>query len=161
MDLLLLRHGRAEDAGFRADEERALTPEGAARVTQAANGIRALGLTPRILTSPLLRARQTAERVAAVLTPGVPPEVSSLIAPGFDADDFIAFLNTEAPAAVLAVAHQPDLSLLASGLIGAPRPVIEMEPGTLCHLMFGSRVSHGRGTVRAVLPENFLMRLKT
>jgi len=158
MDLLLLRHGRAEEAGFREDAERALTAEGAARVSQAAGGMKVLGLTPRIFTSPLLRARQTAECVARVLTPGVPPEVVALLAPGFDCDEFLAFLNVESPAALLAVGHQPDLSALASWLVGAPRPVLEMAPGTVCHLVFGSRVSPGRGVLRALLPEEILMR---
>lgn len=71
MQLFFLRHGIAierGDPGVQNDEERSLTPKGIKRVRQAANGLRVLGVSlDAILTSPVLRARQTAEIVAAKL----------------------------------------------------------------------------------------------
>ena len=71
MRLMLMRHGVAEDAGpdtgYR-DEPRALTDEGRARIAQAAEGLRVLGIDAAlVLASPLVRCRQTAEIVAAAL----------------------------------------------------------------------------------------------
>jgi phosphohistidine phosphatase len=61
MDLLLVRHARAEDVAA-SDAQRALTPEGRERFSQEVVGLRALELElDAVLSSPLLRARQTAE----------------------------------------------------------------------------------------------------
>src|SRR6267154_2788646 len=70
MRLYLLRHGIAVAHGTPgvAETDRPLTPKGEKRVRQIAEGLERLGIEPdRILTSPLPRARRTAEIVAEVL----------------------------------------------------------------------------------------------
>ena len=70
MDLYLLRHAIAEDiaeGGHGADSERRLTSEGARKMRRIAEGLKDAGLGfDLILSSPCVRARQTAEIVAAV-----------------------------------------------------------------------------------------------
>ncbi len=71
MRLYLMRHGIAidrEEPGCPPEAERFLTPEGIEKTREAARGLRALGVEPDVfLTSPLVRAVQTAEIVAAEL----------------------------------------------------------------------------------------------
>src|SRR5208283_3739184 len=76
MKLYVLRHAEAEPgAGGTSDEARQLTERGKARMAEAARGMRRLGLEfDAILTSPLARARQTAEIVAAEYDNQPPPQ---------------------------------------------------------------------------------------
>lgn len=108
MPLFLMRHGLAE-AGDGDDFARRLTPEGEALVARAAAGMEQSGYFPdRILTSPLVRARQTAEAVAAHF--GLEVEETDALALGADAqsiaDLWEAHRDAKAP---LFVGHQPEL----------------------------------------------------
>src|SRR5918995_3719570 len=71
MNLYLLRHGIAaakDDPAFESDSDRPLTKKGIKKFRKAARGIDRLGIPfDTILSSPLVRARQTADIVAAVL----------------------------------------------------------------------------------------------
>src|SRR5438093_1192036 len=67
-ELYLIRHAIAEERGEKwpDDNKRPLTEEGIARMRKAAHGLARVGVTlDAVLTSPLVRARQTAEIVAA------------------------------------------------------------------------------------------------
>ena len=85
MNLYLMRHGIAVAAGdpsITQDSQRPLTNKGIKRIRRAARGLRRLGIDfDIILTSPILRARQTADIVAATLGLGVAPEEISGLAP--------------------------------------------------------------------------------
>ncbi|GAB4142518.1 MAG: phosphohistidine phosphatase SixA [Cyanobacteria bacterium J069] len=63
IELFLIRHGLAGESGSYAnDDERPLTPEGMHKTQQVAERLHALGIRfDQVLTSPLVRARQTAE----------------------------------------------------------------------------------------------------
>ena len=71
MDLYLLRHGLAvplDPASFAKDSERPLTPEGRRKLEEVARAMVAMELAfDLVLSSPYLRARQTAELVVAAL----------------------------------------------------------------------------------------------
>jgi len=81
MDLYLVRHAIAADRGegaFPNDDERPLTPEGIHKFRLAARGLSELGMKPgRIVSSPLLRAKQTAE----ILRDAVAKDVAITISP--------------------------------------------------------------------------------
>ena len=69
MELYLVRHAIAEDRADAGDDERALTEAGRAKMIRATQGLRKLKVRPDlILTSPLRRARETAEILAQGLT---------------------------------------------------------------------------------------------
>src|SRR5436309_9518738 len=71
-ELYLIRHGLAEERGdaWPDDSKRPLTEEGMSRLRKQARGLARLGVTIDVmLTSPLVRARQTAEIIAAELDP--------------------------------------------------------------------------------------------
>jgi phosphohistidine phosphatase len=157
--VLLLRHGVAEDAGPETgyrDEPRALTEEGAARMRQAARGIAALGLVPEvILTSPLIRCRQTAEIVHEAL--GGELGEDARLAPGMELDDLAdAVADRGDPDVVMACGHQPGLSFATAELVGGGS--IEFRKGGLA-VVEAPAIRSGRGTLRAVYPPAALRRL--
>ena len=159
MRLLLLRHGVAQDAGPETgwrDEPRALTPEGRARMERAARGMAALGVrADAIVTSPLVRCRQTAEIAAAAI--GGTPLEDPRLRPGAGLDD-VADLLLEHPdaEAVLLCGHQPDLSDLVDELTGGGR--VEFRKGALAVLDLEAPRPRG-GRLRALYPPSALRAL--
>src|SRR5258707_5535441 len=84
-EIFLIRHGMAEDRGdaWPDDAKRPLTEDGISRLRKAARGLTRAGVSiDLMLTSPLVRARQTAEIIAAELDPH--PSISQVdsLSPG-------------------------------------------------------------------------------
>ena len=82
--LYLVRHAIAQvaDPGMR-DADRRLTAQGRQRMRRAARGLRSLGIVPdMVLSSPLLRAAETAAILVRVLAPPLAVEVYPALAPG-------------------------------------------------------------------------------
>jgi phosphohistidine phosphatase len=126
--LYIMRHGPAEDQSPSGrDEYRALTPSGRERVRAVARALVQLDEVPlSVFSSPLVRALQTAEIVAAVTKlrdrdGGL--EIHGDLAPGGHAFEFAKSLLHPKRKRVMLVGHEPDLSLLAELLIGEPIPV--------------------------------------
>jgi phosphohistidine phosphatase len=121
--LLLVRHAAAVPSGTTgvADEERPLTPRGRARFRAAATGLaRIVDRPDALLTSPLLRARATAE-IAARSFKRIEPTIEPALAHG-SVDGIVAALNAYPPGATVAiVGHEPTLSALLARLLGAAR----------------------------------------
>lgn len=118
MRLLLVRH--AEAAPGEPDELRELTPKGKRAARELADRLAAEGFSADVvLTSPLLRARQTAEELGRAL--GAPVEPEQRLAPGATADSLGAAVAGRG-ASVVAVGHQPDCGRIAAALSGGPEP---------------------------------------
>jgi phosphohistidine phosphatase len=144
MLLYLLRHGVAADripGGFADDADRLLTDRGREKLQLEALGMRALGLRfDRIFTSPLLRARQTAQVVAGAY--GIEDEilVTQALAPGggfsqvlHAQSPLVRVLNNHTFESALLVGHEPDLSELASLLLtGSAGLNVQFKKGGLC-----------------------------
>ncbi len=123
--ILLLRHGIAEDAQRgQNDEDRRLTGEGKRKLREAVAGMRAADIpVGTILTSPLRRARETAEIVAEGYEREDDMTELPALAPGGRAEAVLEVLgdHRDAGGSVLLVGHQPDLGELASTLlVGTP-----------------------------------------
>ncbi len=121
MKLCLVRHGEAvERTGRLNDSWRFLTPSG--RESFCKNCLKAVkqGLAPDcILTSPLVRAVQTAEILAHSLAFDGPLEVAEELAPGFDLAAFRKLFERRGRCRELVlVGHEPDLGILAGQLMG-------------------------------------------
>lgn len=126
MNLYLLRHGIAipgDEPGIESDHERPLTSKGAKRMRKAAKGLRRLSIEfDAILSSPLRRARQTADIVAEAL--GLESEVQEIsgLAPESSVDNLLfgltRFQNREH---LLLVGHQPLLGDAAAYLLRGKR----------------------------------------
>lgn len=125
-ELLLLRHGIAEERCEGLDDaQRCLTPEGRERTRAQLQRLEQLGLScDLVLSSPLVRARQTAElAVAEGLAPEL--ELAAALAPLADPLPLLErWLGPVSPRPgwrrLALVGHEPDLSTLAALLIGVP-----------------------------------------
>ena len=118
MRLFIVRHAKA--AGGEPDEIRPLTEEGREQARALGKQFAADGIRPgAILTSPLLRARETAEEIGRAV--GIDPEADDRLAPGADADAVRA-AAAERGEVVIVVGHQPDCGRIAATLSGGPEP---------------------------------------
>lgn len=141
-ELYIMRHGIAvvRGADFADDSKRPLTPEGKKKVREIANGLKRLGVVVDwIVTSPLVRAVETAEIVAECLAPAVAMDFCDALRPGGSAETLIAFLAKHPNRKrVLVTGHEPDLSGLAARLVGAGRHAnLAFKKGGCCLLRFG------------------------
>jgi phosphohistidine phosphatase len=121
MILYILRHGVAEEgppAGG-GDGARRLTPRGRDKVRAAAAGMRALGLKfDAILSSPMARAAETAELIAAAYSNAPAPETLAALSAGVAPTETVAALKPyERHGHVMLVGHEPGLSSVASLLL--------------------------------------------
>ncbi|MCC5875353.1 MAG: phosphohistidine phosphatase SixA [Candidatus Sumerlaeia bacterium] len=139
MQLLLMRHGIAEDledSSKCSDEGRVLTDKGRERVHQIALQLKASGLVPSVyLTSPRVRARQTAEIVAATMEWQHPPLVTKTLDLFGSLNDFLEHLK-EYPASsvVLATGHEPSMGEWFGELITGAEVAIPMKKGAVAIL---------------------------
>jgi len=141
-EFYIMRHGIAVPraaAGLSDDSKRPLTPEGKKKMIQIAAGLNRLGFeVDWIVTSPLVRAVETAEIVAESLGSSVPMDYCDALSPGGSAEALIAFLAKHLDRnRVLVVGHEPDLGELAARLIGAGRHAkLAFKKGGCCLITF-------------------------
>jgi len=148
MNLYLLRHGLAGDLeahGLAQDSERPLTSKGERKLWRIAEAVKGLELSfDVILSSPYLRARQTAEIIAQALHLGHEIEFSETLTPSGNPKKLVELLKKIGREHVLLVGHEPHLSefisLLVSGKSGLS---VVMKKGGLCKLTIES-LSCGR-----------------
>lgn len=141
MKLHLLRHGEAADHGdprYPNDADRPLTPKGVQRTKALAHALRQWGITFEVIfSSPLVRARATAEIVERGLRLHGRLEFTDHLAPSGDYGKLVAQLNglRPAPQSLLLVGHEPHLSGLISLLCtGGQSLGLTLKKGGLCRL---------------------------
>ena len=162
-ELYVIRHGLAEERGdaYPDDAKRPLTDEGMSRMRKAARGLARIGVTMDIiLTSPLVRARQTAEIVAAGLDPR--PSIVNVdsLAPDGSYAAVIADLEKHSRKTRIAlVGHEPMIGELAARLIGS-RHAIEFKKGAVCCIDLENVPPAGPGALRWLLTPKILRALK-
>jgi phosphohistidine phosphatase len=163
MDFYVLRHGAAEDRGplWPDDETRPLTADGRAKTREVAAGLKQLGVAPgAIYTSPLVRARQTAEIVARELGLAERLRETAHLAPGGTADGLLGAIAAETPgaASVLVVGHEPDLGLLVSRLLtGDERAVnVPLKKAGLALVELDQVPPQGKGAFKWLLAPGHL-----
>jgi len=120
--LFLVRH--AEAAPGEPDELRPLTPAGRAVARTLAERL-ASERPDAVISSPLLRARETAEEIARAA--GIEAEPDDRLAPGATADDVRAAIS-ERGETVVAIGHQPDCSAIVLDLTGRE---VSFAPGAV------------------------------
>ena len=126
MRVTLIRHAEAGDDAPR-DEARALTTRGREDARRLGQALARRGVEFSLMvTSPLVRAVQTAEIVAAEIGYRDRIAVTDLLVPEGTASRLVTFLRStgrqlEGTPSIALVAHEPILSALAAALIGKPR----------------------------------------
>jgi phosphohistidine phosphatase len=138
-ELFIVRHGIAVDPGTAgiADAERPLTPKGVKRMRQVADGLFRLDLKlDRIVTSPLPRARQTAEIVGEALDALELIEVANVLQAGTAAATIERWLRERREERLMIVGHNPSLSDLISLLVlGTAQPLLcDLKKGAVAAL---------------------------
>jgi phosphohistidine phosphatase len=162
-ELYLIRHGLAEERGdaWPDDTKRPLTEKGKERLAREARGLAHLGIAfDIVLTSPLVRTRQTAEIIAAGLDPKPHVVAAESLAPGGTFQTVMADLEKHAKRERIAlVGHEPSIGELAARLIGSRHP-IEFKKGAVCRIDIESLPPPGPGALRFLLPPKFLRSVK-
>jgi phosphohistidine phosphatase len=165
MELLIVRHAIAFDRDrdrWRDDGARPLSPAGIRRARKAAAGLKEFSKAPdRVLTSPLVRARQTAQILTDVagwpqaeeapeLSPGAPPLV------------VLTLLGKNRVELVAVVGHQPGLGALLTACLlkDGPSLSIEMKKNAVACVSFDGSVRAGRGSLKWLATPRMLRGLR-
>ena len=152
-ELLIVRHAIAQDR-FDAyemgvnDEQRALTAEGIDNMVLAARGIASQQKNCElILTSPLVRAQQTAAILHTAYPAALLEELEQL-APGYSSRTLIRALANFDAEHIAVVGHEPGLSMLISALVcNGCDGEFQLKKGGAALLRFGSEIREGGGTL--------------
>jgi phosphohistidine phosphatase len=159
MKCYFLRHGNAvEPAEWRgSDDDRPLTPEGIKRMHGEAKAIADFAAdVDVIVTSPLLRARQTADIVADRLRLRNAVVEDARIAHGFNAESCGAILRERGAAgSIVLVGHEPTMSAVIGSLCDGAN--VELKKGGLAGIELADRFATS-GTLICLIPPKVLIR---
>jgi phosphohistidine phosphatase len=152
MDLYLIRHAEAAppgEADVHDDAERPLTPAGRAQCGPLAKALLKLGVRlDRVATSPLLRARQTAEELLAHWSAPVPElDQCEALAPGAKPRKLARYLWKKGAGSIALVGHMPDLGEHAAWLIGSKKAQLELAKAGAARIECEKLPAKGSGTL--------------
>jgi phosphohistidine phosphatase len=164
MRLVLMRHadaGEADSSRWPDDRQRPLTDAGRAEHARVAEALRRMGLRfDRILTSPLVRARETADITARVYGDARAPELTDLLGDEAEPASTLKGLAQVQAETLLCVGHEPTLSRLAALLVSRDgRARIEMRKSGLAVIECAGPLLPGRGLLQMHLRPEEIVRL--
>ncbi len=154
MQLYVLRHAIAEDRTPRqSDSERRLTPLGVAKAARVLAHARKIGVQPgTVLTSPYVRASQTAEIAREQLRLSAPAVVTEALIPYVNVFDLWEGIRDHfASGDVMVVGHNPQLSSLVSWLLGSRQDALWLKKSGLVALDVGTASSQPRAMLAWLL----------
>ncbi len=153
MILYIVRHAWAEDQDdpqWSDDRLRPLTKKGGKRFAELVRTLANRRFTPQlVLTSPLLRSRQTADLIAKFV-PNRPTVVDRQeLAPNGDVGALVAWVAQEASHLneIAWVGHAPDVGHVAAALIGDGRCAIDFAKGAIAAIEFEGPPAMGKGVL--------------
>lgn len=163
IELYLVRHAIAAERGpkYPDDRLRPLTPAGVKKFTDSVPGLIEMGVVVDfVLTSPLVRARDTATLLAAGLKPKPALAEIQALAPGGRHQAVIEAIKTHAKQhrRLAIVGHEPDLGELAARLLGS-RGIVQFKKGAVCAIDVDGATPGGPGTLRWMLTPRALRAL--
>ena len=165
MEIYVMRHAAARPPGsgpWRGDRERPLSPEGKASMKSAAAGLARAGVRfDRILSSPLVRAVQTARIVAEIAGGGTEIVETDQLAPGVNPQALLRSLGDPPNAcSILLVGHEPDVGTLVETLAGARGAGhLSFNPGTMVRIDIDDPSLPGSGSLVWILSVESAARL--
>jgi phosphohistidine phosphatase len=159
MELYLIRHAEAISLGeqnIHVDADRPLTDKGGEQAKMVGAGLQRKGVTLQaILTSPLMRARQTAEGILKAWS-GSAPEVQVIdqLTPGTRPRKLARVLKDLQKEQVALIGHEPDLSAWASWVIGSKKAQLALAKAGVAHIRCDGNPGKACGTlIELVTPE--------
>jgi phosphohistidine phosphatase len=160
MDLYVIRHADAEPlgaGGIQEDADRPLTSVGHAQGPALAAALQKQGVRlEKVVTSPLLRARQTAEALVKNWHAPAPElQVCDLLAPDGKRRKLTRFLADLGNHAVAIVGHMPDLNIYAAWLIGSRKAQIELAKAGCAHIQFHGKPDKNAGVLHWLITPNW------
>jgi phosphohistidine phosphatase len=155
LELYLVRHAHAGNSATwnGPDSERPLSPKGRRQAERLGTFLAERGFAPDgIVTSPKLRARQTAQLIADAI--GIAINVDDRLAGPLDTQTIGEIAEHVGGTTVVLVGHDPDFSELCSLLSGAE--YIPMKKGTLARIDLTLPVQPGGGVLRWLVPPELI-----
>ncbi len=159
MDLYLIRHADAKplgDDGIQSDEERPLTDKGREQSKTLAAILQKKGVQlGLVVSSPLLRARQTAEGMLAHWK-NAPPALTECdeVSPGGKPRKLSRFLRAQPAEAIAVMGHIPGIAEYAAWLIGSKKAQLDLAKAGVAHIVCPDGPRKGEGTLQwLVTPE--------
>jgi phosphohistidine phosphatase len=152
VDLYLIRHADAvsmNEKDVACDADRPLSDEGEEQASHLAAGLQRKGVrVAKVLTSPLLRARQTAEGMLHDWAPPAPQLiVCDELTPGTKPRKLARVLRELTEDSVALVGHQPDLGEWAAWLIGSKKAQIDVAKAGVIYVQSEDPPMKGSGTL--------------
>jgi phosphohistidine phosphatase len=165
MNLYVIRHAIAVDEGtseYESDSERPLTDKGRKKMRQIAKALRNLGVEfDLILSSPYVRARETAEILADVFKMKKKLDFSDNLIPLGNPELLITEVNEKYSVNSLAVVgHEPHLSTLVGLLVAENAKIdVTLKKGGACYLSADDLHQEHRATLEWLLTPGILMEI--
>ena len=163
LELYLIRHGIAAERGddYPDDSKRPLTNDGISSLRKEVAALETLDVAfDHIITSPLVRAKQTAEIFAQHLPSKPSMSTSDSLAPAGSPAGVVQDVVKHARKGRIAlVGHEPNLGELAARLIGAKSP-IEFKKGGICRIDFEVLPPKGTGQLRWFVTPKMLRKIR-
>src|SRR5262245_31146640 len=162
LELFLIRHGVAAERSdeYPDDSKRPLTSDGIVRLRKEARALDLLGVTfDQILSSPLVRARQTADVFAEIMKSKPPVATTDALTPAGSPAAVIQELSKYMRKASIAlVGHEPNMGELAAHLIGAKIP-LPFKKGAIARIDFSIFPPKGKGQLAWFVTPRMLRKL--
>ncbi len=165
MEVILIRHAKAETRDANSwpdDDQRPLTAEGRAEQRAAARAMKKMGIKfDFLVTSPLLRARETADIVAKGYRWTESPQIAETLGHEYSVSAVVKLLAKFPPdSAVALVGHEPDFSNLTSALISKDSDVnIAFKKSGVVGIEFDGPAEAGKGVLLYHLKPSHLRKL--
>ncbi|MDO8550632.1 MAG: phosphohistidine phosphatase SixA [Ignavibacteria bacterium] len=154
MNIYLIRHGNAESISTaKSDFDRKLTLKGKESLRKAAEGWKEIIKSFDIIaSSPLTRAMQTAEIIAAVFNYKEKIITDKRITSGCKPEDLIDFVRSFDEDDIAVVGHEPDMSRNLSALVSSSGMYAEFKKGCIAKINFEGKVRASGGTLEFLIP---------
>jgi phosphohistidine phosphatase len=165
MKLYLIRHSNAVElsaADYEDDSQRPLTAKGCEKMETITSALKELGMKPDlIVSSPYMRAKQTAEILAQGLKYKAKIEINEALVPMAEADGIVGEINEKYLVEELVlVGHEPSLSMLIGMLTaGNAEMALTMKKGGVCCLLVDDLRIERRATLEWLLTPKILSAL--
>lgn len=158
----MLRHGEAGNRQkmMAADAKRALTAAGREEIAEVAKGMARLKINPDyVLTSPLVRARETADIVAKIQKSAGVEEWGELKPEGSRKEFYERLSKLRSGSTVLVVGHEPYLSTMILEIMGSPNGQLVLKKGGLARVRVSAFAPKIRGELRWLLSPGLMKKI--